>query len=97
MGWNFKTSNKIEKHSAKTCSVDETVEILKNKYRGIPVDLLENITVDVLIKNLTEHKIDLESIKKKYSSIKDIDFIINDIIKKNEEEKSSNRKPTEFK
>ena len=87
MGWNFKTSNKIEKPSTKTCGVDEAVEILKNKYKGIPVDLLENITVDVLIKNLTEHKMDLESIKKKYSSIKEIDYIVNDLLKINEEKK----------
>jgi len=87
MGWNFKTSNKIDKPFTKTCSVDEAVEILKNKYKGIPVDLLENITVDVLIKNLTEHKMDLESIKKKYSGIKEIDYIVNDILKINEEKK----------
>lgn len=93
MGWNFKTSNKIDKPSTKTCGVDETIEILKNKYKGIPDDLLVNITVDVLIKNITEHKIDLESIKKKYSMVRDIDFIINDIIKINEDENSNNKKP----
>ena len=89
MGWNFKTSNKIGKPSTRTCSVDEAVEVLKNKYKEIPVELLENITVDVLIKNLTEHKIDLENIKKKYSNIKEIDYIVNDILKINEEKKQN--------
>ena len=94
MGWNFKTLNKIEKPSTTTCSVDEVIEILKNKYKGIPVDLLEKITVDVLIKNLTEHKMDLESIKKKYSDIKEIEEIINEILRINED--LSKKRTTEF-
>ncbi|BFH73080.1 hypothetical protein SJAV_10240 [Sulfurisphaera javensis] len=84
MEWKFKNTNKLNANSEKTCTVDEAIKILKNKY-NIDIDLLTSITSDVLIKYLTEHKIGIEEIKKKYSNISEIENIINDILKVDEE------------
>lgn len=63
MEWKFKNTNKLNANSEKTCTVDEAIKILKNKY-NIDIDLLTSITSDVLIKYLTEHKIGIEEIKR---------------------------------
>lgn len=77
MGWKLKDlkgfSAPVEN---KMCTVDEAVRQLKDKY-AIDVETLTKIA---LVKYLTEHKISLEDIFKKYN-IKEIKEIVEDILK----------------
>ncbi|BFI74465.1 hypothetical protein [Sulfurisphaera ohwakuensis] len=79
MSWNFK-SGKISLNSKKTCTVDEVIDELKNKY-NLDISTLSEIVNDVLIKHFTEHKMQLEDIKKKYANVNNIDEILQNIVK----------------
>lgn len=89
MSWNFKKSNKLNVNSKKTCTVDEVLDTISNKYKSININELSSIVNDVLIKHLTEHKISLSEIKEKYSKIGNINDIVNDILKLAEEKNKS--------
>ncbi|MEM0362927.1 MAG: hypothetical protein QXH75_03885 [Sulfolobaceae archaeon] len=81
MSWKLKDLNALSaKADVSSCTVDEAVRQLKNKYK-IDVKILTKIATDVLVKYLTEKSISLEDIRKKYNVIKEIDNIIEDILK----------------
>ncbi|MDT7861592.1 MAG: hypothetical protein RRA45_05215 [Saccharolobus sp.] len=80
MGWKLKDLKGLSAPvENKMCTVDEAVRQLKNKY-AVDVETLTKIATDVLVKYLTEHKISLEDIFKKYN-IKEIKEIVEDILK----------------
>ncbi|MEM3911470.1 MAG: hypothetical protein QXE55_04135 [Saccharolobus sp.] len=71
MSWKLKDLNALSaKTDVSSCTVDEAVRQLKDKYK-IDVKILTKIAIDVLVKYLTEKSISLEDIRKKYNVIKE--------------------------
>ncbi|AHC52209.1 hypothetical protein SUSAZ_10100 [Sulfolobus acidocaldarius SUSAZ] len=82
MTWKLK-DNKIlsTPTESKGCTVDEVIDKLRTKYKGkIDDQILVGITYDVLIKHMTEKKISLDEIRRKYSSVSNIDEVINEVL-----------------
>ncbi|ACP34501.1 conserved hypothetical protein [Sulfolobus islandicus Y.G.57.14] len=81
MSWKLKDLKGLSAPTdVKMCTVDDVVRQLEDKYK-IDVEILTKIATDVLVKHLTEKKITIEDIKKNYSNVKDIDNIIEDILR----------------
>ncbi len=81
MSWKLKDLKGLSApKDVKSCTVDEAVRELKEKYE-VDVKVLTDIATDILVKYLTEKKVSLDEIRLKYSYVKNIDDIISDILR----------------
>ncbi|WP_338598498.1 hypothetical protein V6M85_07660 [Sulfolobus tengchongensis] len=82
MSWKLKDLKGLSTPTdVKTCTVDEAVRQLKDKYKEVGIETLTKIATDILVKHLTENKMTIEDVKKRYSNINNIDSIIMDILR----------------
>ncbi|AKA74405.1 hypothetical protein SULI_11235 [Saccharolobus solfataricus] len=81
MSWKLKDLKGLSAPTnVKSCTVDDAVMQLKDKYK-VDVETLTKIATDVLVKHLTEKKMTIEDIKKNYSNIEEIESIVEDILR----------------